>query len=102
MRNRTFLILAAGSVILFLTLGTRQSFGLFLAPMSKELGWGREIFSIAIGLQNLLWGLSQPFIGAIADRYGPGRVVALGAILYALGLYIMSITASPLFESERP
>ncbi|HUT48454.1 MAG TPA: MFS transporter [Alphaproteobacteria bacterium] len=96
MKNRMFLIVGAGCVVLFLALGTRQSFGLFLAPMSKELGWGREIFSLAIGLQNLLWGLSQPFIGAIADRYGPGRVVALGAVFYAVGLYIMSVTATPM------
>ena len=90
----TFLILAAGSLILFYAIGTRQGFGLFLKPMSKELEWGREVFSIAIGLQNLLWGASQPFIGAIADRYGPGRVVAVGAAFYALGLYLMGTTTS--------
>jgi len=96
MKNRTLLVLAAGSAILFFAIGNRQSFGLFQDPLSKELGWGREIFSLSIGLQNLLWGASQPFIGAIADRYGPGRVVVVGGLVYALGLYIMSITTSPL------
>jgi len=95
MKHRTLLVLAAGSAILFLAIGNRQGFGLFQDPLSKELGWGREIFSLAIGLQNLLWGASQPFLGAIADRYGPGRVVAVGGLLYAAGLYIMSITTTP-------
>lgn len=95
MKQRTLLVLAAGSAILFLAIGNRQGFGLFQAPLSQELGWGREIFSLAIGLQNLLWGASQPFLGAIADRYGPGRVVAAGGIAYALGLYIMSMTTTP-------
>ena len=89
MNNRFFWILTAGSLVLFLALGTRQSFGLYLAPMSDELGWGREVFSLAIALQNLMWGLSQPFFGAIADRYGPGRTLVAGTLLYAGGLVIM-------------
>ena len=89
MNNRFFWILTAGSLILFLALGTRQSFGLYLAPMSAELGWGREVFSLAIALQNLMWGITQPFVGAIADRYGSGRVLVAGALLYAGGLVLM-------------
>ncbi|MHA1535950.1 MAG: MFS transporter [Alphaproteobacteria bacterium] len=89
MNNRFFWILTAGSLILLLTLGTRQSFGLYLAPASAELGWGREVFSLAIAMQNLMWGLTQPFVGALADRYGPGRTLVAGALLYALGLIIM-------------
>jgi hypothetical protein len=58
-----------------LALGIRQSFGLFLRPMSMDLGWGRETFSFAIALQNLVWGLAMPFAGAIADRHGAGRVI---------------------------
>lgn len=89
MNSRFFWILTAGSLILFLALGTRQSFGLYLAPMSAELGWGREVFSLAIALQNLMWGVTQPFVGALADRYGPGRTLVAGALLYAAGLVIM-------------
>lgn len=76
--------------MLTISLGIRHSFGLFLQPMSLDLGWGREVFATAIAVQNLLWGLSQPFAGRIADRYGAGRVVLVGAALYAAGLYLMS------------
>lgn len=89
MNSRFFWILTAGSLVLFLTLGTRQSFGLYLAPMSADLGWGREVFSLAIALQNLMWGVTQPFVGALADRYGPGRTLVAGALLYAGGLVVM-------------
>ncbi len=89
MNSRFFWILTAGSLILLLALGTRQSFGLFLTPISAELGWGREVFSLAIAMQNLMWGVTQPFVGAIADRYGPGRTLVAGALLYAGGLVIM-------------
>ncbi|MEN0107084.1 MAG: MFS transporter, partial [Pseudomonas sp.] len=68
----------------------RHGFGLFLPPMSAEFGWGRETFAFAIALQNLLWGLSQPFAGALADRYGAGRVMVVGGVLYALGLVLMA------------
>ncbi len=89
MNNRFFWVLTAGSMVLFLALGTRQSFGLYLAPMSAELGWGREVFSLAIALQNLMWGMTQPFVGALADRYGPGRMLVAGTLFYAGGLVLM-------------
>lgn len=79
-----------------LALGIRQSFGLFLRPMSSDLGWGREAFSFAIALQNLVWGLAMPFAGAIADRKGAGRVIVTGGALYCLGLYAMAHATSPL------
>jgi MFS family permease len=79
-----------------LALGIRQSFGLFLRPMSMDLGWGREVFSFAIALQNLAWGLAMPFAGAIADRYGAGRVLVAGGVAYGLGLAGMAYAASPL------
>jgi len=79
-----------------LALGIRQSFGLFLRPMSMDLGWGREAFSFAIALQNLAWGLAMPFAGAIADRYGAGRVLFAGGVAYGLGLAGMAYAASPL------
>lgn len=79
-----------------LALGTRQSFGLFLRPMSTDLGWGREAFSFAIALQNLVWGCAMPFMGAIADRYGAGRVLAAGGLAYGAGLLAMAHSATPL------
>ncbi|MDX5433815.1 MAG: MFS transporter, partial [Halomonas sp.] len=71
-------------------------FGLFLEPMSSELGWGREVFAFALALQNLVWGFAQPFTGALADRFGAARVVAIGGILYALGLLFMGLSESAL------
>lgn len=90
------LILACGGLILMLALGTRQSFGLFLRPMSLDLGWGREAFSFAIALQNLVWGCAMPFAGAIADRYGAGRVLTAGGLAYGAGLLAMAYSTSPL------
>jgi len=89
-------ILACGGMVLMLALGTRQSFGLFLRPMSMDLGWGREAFSFAIALQNLVWGLAMPFAGAVADRFGGGRVLAAGGVAYGLGLAGMAYSTSPL------
>jgi MFS family permease len=86
--------LACASAILFLALGTRQGFGLFLQPMCSALGWGRETFSAAIALQNLLWGLAQPFAGAIADRFGAGRVLVVGGLCYAAGLVLMAYSST--------
>ena len=82
-------VLVCGGLILLLAIGTRQSFGLFLVPMSLDLGWGRETFSFAIALQNLVWGLAMPITGAIADRFGAARVLCLGGLAYAAGLWLM-------------
>ena len=90
------LVLLAGSLLMIVTFGTRAGFGLFLAPMSSDLGWGREVFALAIAIQNLCWGACQPFAGALADRYGSGRTLALGTLLYAAGVLIMASTAAPL------
>jgi len=84
------IVLVGASMVLTLALGVRHGFGLFLGPMSLDLGWNRESFAFALALQNLVWGLSQPFVGAFADRHGPGRTVAAGAVLYAIGLYAMA------------
>jgi len=89
-------ILAGASLILALSLGIRHGFGLFLPPMSAEFGWGREVFAFAIALQNLIWGLTQPFTGALADRFGAKRTVIVGGILYAIGLGCMGLADSPL------
>lgn len=90
------IVLVCGGLTLSVAMGLRQSFGIFLSPMSVEFGWGRETFALAIALQNIVWGVSQPFLGAVADRYGTGRVVAAGALVYALGLYLMSAASTGL------
>src|SRR3989338_7622069 len=89
-------VLVGGSLILALSLGIRHGFGLFLAPMSAEFGWGREVFAFAIALQNLIWGLAQPFTGALADRFGAARGGRGGAVLYAVGLLCMGLAVSPM------
>ena len=94
MRNIA-IVVAAGCLIAAISLGVRSGFGLFLQPMSADLGWGREVFALSIAIQNLVWGLGQPFAGAIADRYGSGRVLAIGGLIYSLGVALMSISSSP-------
>lgn len=83
-------VLVCGGLILTLGFGLRHGFGLFLQPMSTELRWGRETFALAMAVQNLVWGASQPFAGMIADKYGSGRVAAGGAVLYVIGLVLMA------------
>ena len=87
-------VMLGASLILALSLGIRHGFGLFLPPMSAEFGWGREVFAFAIALQNLIWGLAQPFAGALADRYGAQRTVLVGGVLYAIGLVFMGLADS--------
>ena len=94
-RDRSALIvLVCASLILFLSLGTRQGFGLFLQPITADLDWSRQTFAFAIALQNLVWGIAQPFAGAIADRRGAGRVVFCAGLLYASGLVAMAFAPS--------
>jgi len=88
--QRWFVIMLAGAALVSATLGIRQVFGLFLQPISMELGAGFQLFSLAIAIQNLVWGLSSPVFGAAADRYGPWRVAAMGAMLYGGGLFLMA------------
>src|SRR6478735_8571653 len=89
------IIVVAGCLIALISFGPRASAGLFQIPMSLEYGWGRDVFSLAIAVQNLLWGLGQPFAGAIADRFGTLRVFCVGALLYAAGLVVMAYAATP-------
>jgi MFS family permease len=92
-RNPT-VVIVAGCAIAIVTFGTRTSFGLFTAPLSALRGWDRETFALAIAVQNLLWGLGQPFAGAIADRFGAGRVLAAGGAVYALGVALMAASTN--------
>ena len=84
--KRPWVVIACAAFIVTLAMGVRQSFGLFLPQMSVDIGISRSDFGLAMALQNLLFGLVQPFVGALADKHGAGRVVLAGALLYALGL----------------
>jgi MFS family permease len=88
-------VVGCGCLIAMLSFGPRSASGQFLTPMSLEFGWGRDVFSFALAIQNLLWGAFQPFAGGVADRYGAVRVLWAGAIAYAAGLALMSQASSP-------
>lgn len=92
MSRPLWIMVLCGGAIMALSVGFRQSFGLFLTPISMDLGIGRESFALAMGLMNLCWGLASPFAGAIADRHGAARVAAAGGICYALGLLAMTLS----------
>ena len=79
------IVIAAGCLIALLGFGARSAYGLLLEPMPGARGWGRETFAIAIAIQNLVWGFGVPFASMLADRYGPSRVLAVGAIVYSIG-----------------
>ncbi|MFM2587337.1 MFS transporter [Vibrio sp. TBV020] len=89
------LLVWLGIAILVTSLGIRQSFGIFMMPISDHFQTGREFFSFAIALQNLMFGAFQPFVGMAADRFGAKRIIILGAIAYGLGLYLTSIAVEP-------
>lgn len=89
-------VIASGCLIALVTYGLRTSFGLFVEPVSEGRGWSREVFALAIAIQNLLWGIGQPVAGAFADRFGSGRVLAIGGTLYALGVGLMAVSGTPL------
>lgn len=91
---RRWPLIVAGGLVMGAALGVRNVQGLFLLPVSIDHGWPREVFGFALALQNLLWGIAQPFTGMIADRYGSARVIFLGAVLYALGLLVMAYASS--------
>ena len=87
-------VLFCGGMVLTIALGVRHNFGLYLQPMTADLGIGRETFAFAIAIQNLLYGISQPITGLIADKFGTARVLIGGALFYALGLYLMSMSSN--------
>src|ERR1700680_2622445 len=89
-------IIVCGCVIALLSFGPRSSLGFFIQPMSREFSGARDVSGLALAVQNLLWGLGQPVAGAIADRFGVLRVMCVGAVLYAGGLFMMRYAAPPL------
>ena len=89
-------VIAAACLISLIGFGIRASFGLYLEPMTVANGWSRETFSLAMAIQNLLWGIGVPVAGAIADRFGTAKVIALGAAVYAVGIAGMAMSDSGL------
>ncbi len=89
-------IIACGCIVSLVSFGPRSVLGLFLTPMTEAHGWSREIFALSLAIQNLLWGLGQPFAGMIADKWGPVRVIVCGALLYAAGLSLMAGADTPI------
>jgi MFS family permease len=94
MRRSVTLVIVAGCVIGLVTFGVRASFGLFTDPLTDLRGWDRDAFAFAIAIQNLVWGLGQPVAGGIADRYGAGRVLVAGGLLYAVGTALMAVSTT--------
>ncbi|MEO0974000.1 MAG: MFS transporter, partial [Pseudomonadota bacterium] len=89
--SSVWLVILTGCLISLIGFGIRSSFGLFLEPMSATRGWGRETFAMALALQNLCWGLALPVASALADRFGPARVITLGALVYGAGVWGMAV-----------
>jgi len=89
-------LLICSAILLTFSMGIRHGFGLWLQPMTQAMSWGREDFSMAIAVQNLTWGLAGIFSGMLADRFGAFRVIVMGVLLYALGLWGMAYATTPL------
>ena len=89
-------IIVAGCLIAIVTFGARSSFGLFTHPVSEFHHWDREVYGFAMAIQNLAWGVVQPIAGGFADRYGTARVLIAGALMYALGMFLMAFSHTPL------
>jgi predicted MFS family arabinose efflux permease len=92
---RPEVVIVAGCLIALVCFGVRSTAGLFTAPISETHGWGREVYGFAMAMQNLVWGIAQPFVGMLADKFGPMRVVKTGALVYAAGLVLMSFAETP-------
>src|SRR3954463_2120359 len=95
-RRAMLVLLVLSGVIISICMGLRQSLGLFMRPMTLELGISAATFGFTIALQNIVWGLSQPFVGALADKHGPRPILIATALLYAAGLLLM------IFSKELP
>lgn len=95
-RRQALWVMLAAALVLGLNMGLRQTFGLYLEPVTRDLSISHSSFSLAIALQNLLWGAMTPLFAAFADRWGSGRVIAAGGILYCAGLAVMAMVQTPL------
>jgi MFS family permease len=91
-------IMTAGAIVLALSFGVRSVFGGVLSPLSADMGWPREVFSLSLAIQNLVWGLSQPFFGIIADKYGDRPALWLGFGCYLVGMIMAVIGMSPMMQ----
>ena len=90
-------VLLCGGAVVTLSMGIRHGFGLWLLPITQEMGWTRESFAMAIAIQNIAWGVMGIFVGIVADRLGAFRVLLVGSALYALGLAGMALSTTPLW-----
>lgn len=93
--QQAWVLVLAGGIVMGLALGVRHVQGLFLLPVTLDRGWSRETFGFAMAIQNLSWGIAQPFTGMVADRFGSAKVIAAGLLFYALGLFLMVHTETP-------
>jgi MFS family permease len=89
-RRSMLLLIVLSGIIISLCMGLRQSLGLFMQPMGADLGITAGAFGFSIALQNIVWGVSQPFAGALADRYGPRPVIVVTALLFSAGLLMLA------------
>ena len=89
------IVLIAGCLIAISVFGPRSTFGLFLEPITATRGWGRDVFALAMAIQQLLWGLLQPIGGIISDRFGIWWALLIGAVFYGLGIVAMSVATTP-------
>lgn len=91
-----WIIIACGCLIAAITFGPRSAMGFFQLPMLEDTGWSRTTFGLAMALQNLMWGVSQPIMGAISDKYGTWRVITFGIVCYVAGLWMMGNASAPI------
>jgi len=94
-KHKTYVIIGCALAVVAIAAGIQQTFGLFMLPISEELGWGREVLSLALASQALMIGVATPFIGAIADKWGAPRVMVAGGLLYGIGVIMMSQSGTP-------
>ena len=93
LKQKSFIVVGIGALVVIISTGVRQAFGIFLVPVSAELGTGREVYSLAIALQNIIYGL--PFMAIVADRYGSRWVVLSGGVLYGVSLLLVPLISNP-------
>ena len=93
--QQAWVLVLAGGIVMGLALGVRHVQGLFLLPVTLDRGWSRETFGFALAIQNLSWGVAQPFTGMVSDRFGSAKVIDAGLLFYAVGLFLMVYAHTP-------